>query len=145
LIHSIYRFSLRNLSLISILFGLTWIFALFYLYDQSRFFASIFTLFNCTHCLLILIFYYFIYKTTNRFDSEKTNSSSCSSEHSTDLLNKENFIRNDYDKQFDTCYLPSIPIHLLSTFRYDEMILSHEQLLQKPINHDDEHQYYEIS
>ncbi|CAF0770589.1 unnamed protein product [Rotaria sordida] len=51
------RFSLRNISTLSILFGLTWIIALFYLYDQTIFFAYIFTIFNSFHSLLIFIFY----------------------------------------------------------------------------------------
>ncbi|CAF2399509.1 unnamed protein product [Rotaria sp. Silwood2] len=51
------RFSLRNISTISILFGLTWIIGLFYLYDQSILFAYIFTIFNSFHGLFIFIFY----------------------------------------------------------------------------------------
>ncbi|CAF5132715.1 unnamed protein product [Rotaria magnacalcarata] len=68
-------------------------------------------------------------------------------------------IRNQYDRRFglnnETSYLPSIPISLLtnrlSTFRYpvpsNEINLSYEQnqqLLQKTLTHEDDHQYYEI-
>ncbi|CAF1281408.1 unnamed protein product [Rotaria sp. Silwood1] len=55
-------FSLRNVSTISILFGLTWIIALFYLYDQTILFAYIFTIFNSFHGLLIFIFYCLLQK-----------------------------------------------------------------------------------
>ncbi|CAF1267055.1 unnamed protein product [Adineta ricciae] len=56
------RSSLRDMSIISILFGLTWIIALVYLYSQTISFAYIFTLLNSLHGLLIFIFYGLIQK-----------------------------------------------------------------------------------
>ena len=100
---------------------------------------------------------------------DNTSSSGYSSGHSSDLNQKQpidvntkysnHLSHNHYDRRIcsnnETCYLPSIPINLLtnrlSTFRYqlpsNEMILTQEQkeeLLQKNSIQEDEHQYYEI-
>ncbi|CAF1118189.1 unnamed protein product [Adineta steineri] len=56
------RFSLRDMSTISILFGLTWITGLFYFYGQTFLFAYIFTILNSLHGFLILIFYCLLQK-----------------------------------------------------------------------------------
>ncbi|CAF1553969.1 unnamed protein product [Rotaria magnacalcarata] len=204
------RFSIRDVSAISILFGLTWIVALFFLYDQTILFAFIFTILNSVHGLLILIFYCLLQKYVQdafekfRCDKKRrkslfyncvkgnqnenpiheksiehfslpdnTSSSDYSSGPSLDMSSKQiicspredsktNYttsIRNQYDRRFglnnETSYLPSIPISLLtnrlSTFRYpvpsNEINLSYEQnqqLLQKTLTHEDDHQYYEI-
>jgi hypothetical protein len=77
----------------------------------------------------------------------------------TNHLSQQILFHNHYDRRIcsnnETCYLPSIPINLLtnrlSTFRYqlpsNQIILTQEQneeLLQKNSIQEDEHQYYEI-
>jgi hypothetical protein len=97
-------FSLRDISLISILFGLTWLIALFYLYNQTILFACIFTILNSIHGLLILIFYCLLQKHIRKFHfyekhhmkfferfslPDNTSSSGYSSGHSSDVNNKQ--------------------------------------------------------
>lgn len=55
----LHRHSLRDISLISILFGITWFVAIFYLYDQTSLFAYAFTSLNGLHGLLIFFVYHF--------------------------------------------------------------------------------------
>ncbi len=102
------RFDLRDVSLLSILYGLTWIIALLYLYDQTILFAYIFTIFNSFHGLLILIYYCLLQKHIRiLFEKsdfykkhhikffehfslpDNTSSSGYSSGHSSDVNNKQ--------------------------------------------------------
>ncbi|CAF1427574.1 unnamed protein product, partial [Didymodactylos carnosus] len=51
------RISLRDLATLSILFGLTWIFGLFFVHKRTLLFAYIFTILNSFQGLLIFVFY----------------------------------------------------------------------------------------
>ncbi|CAF5044809.1 unnamed protein product [Rotaria sp. Silwood1] len=169
------RLSLRDITILSILFGLTWLVGLFHLHEQNRIILSyVFTILNSFQGLFIFIFicllknqiqnFYIpqilnIYKKSNI--EEKTNqhyntsSSGYSSAHSSDL-NKQ-ILSLDHQSSFRTNaeYLSSMPIGLLSTFRYQTSNITlpitleqNEQLLKKykiDLHHPhDDHQYYEI-
>ncbi|CAM4872882.1 unnamed protein product [Rotaria socialis] len=169
------RYFLRDITALSILFGLTWLIGLFHLHEQiSIIFSYVFTILNSFQGLLVFIFICLlknpmkniyihrimsIYKTSTIEEKSNqhynTSSSGYSSAHSSDL-NKQ-ILSLDHQSTFRTNaeYLSSMPIGLLSTFRYPKSNLplpialeQNEQLLKKykiDLNHQqDDHQYYEI-
>lgn len=165
----LFRFSLRDITTLAILFGITWLIGLFYLQQQNSIvFSYIFTILNSFQGLIIFLFYcllktpieninchqiFQIYKKPRKEEKSNqhynTSSSGYSSGHSSDMN------KLDHQSSFRTNpeYLSSMPTGLLSTFRYQTSNLpltpeQNEQLLKKyPIDlhhlHDD-HQYYEI-
>ncbi|CAF1549584.1 unnamed protein product [Rotaria sp. Silwood1] len=169
------KLSLRDITILSILFGLTWLVGLFHLHEQNRIILSyVFTILNSFQGLFIFIFicllknqiqnFYIpqilnIYKKSNIEEKSNqhynTSSSGYSSAHSSDL-NKQ-ILSLDHQSSFRTNaeYLSSMPIGLLSTFRYQTSNITlpitleqNEQLLKKykiDLHHPhDDHQYYEI-
>jgi hypothetical protein len=142
---------------------------LFYLHDQSSIiFSYAFTILNSCQGLLILIFYCLLEKQIQHFfrhqifniykkpiKEEKSNqhyntsSSGYSSAHSSEInkLDQQSSFRTNPE------YLSSMPIGLLSTFRYPTSNIpitpeQNEQLLKRykiDLHHQhDDHQYYEI-
>ncbi|UJR09628.1 hypothetical protein I4U23_013862 [Adineta vaga] len=138
------RFSLRNITTLSILFGLTWLIDLFHLHEQiSSIFSYIFTILNSFQGLFIFIFYCLLQKeiqhfylhqlsiiykktttTTSTTKEDKptqhynASSSGYSSAQSSEI-NKQ-ILSTDHQTSFrvNTEYLTSMPNGLLSTFRY---------------------------
>ncbi|CAF1294791.1 unnamed protein product [Adineta steineri] len=168
------RFSLRDISILSILFGLTWLIGLFHLQQQTLLIFSYgFTILNSFQGLFIFIFYcllqkqiqhFYIHRISNIYKKTTTqedkptqhynaSSSGYSSAHSSEL-NKQ-ILSLDHQTSFgtNTEYLSSMPNSLLSTFRYPTSNITlppehNEQLLKKykhDLHHHDDHQYYEIS
>ncbi|CAF1306566.1 unnamed protein product [Rotaria sordida] len=152
------KFSLRDITILSILFGLTWLIGLFHLHEQIPIIISyIFTILNSFQGLLIFIFicllkkqiqHFYIHQILNIYKKsnieEKSNqhyntsSSGYSSAHSSDL-NKQ-ILSLDHQSSFhtNTEYLSSMPSGLLSTFRYPTSNITlqikleqNEQLLKK--------------
>ena len=135
-----YRFSLRNITTLSILFGLTWLIDLFHIHEQILpIFSYIFTVLNTFQGLIIFIFYCLLqkqiqhfylhqlsilYKTSANIKEEKptqhysASSSGYSSAQSSEI-NKQ-ILAPDHSTSFrvNTEYLSTMPNGLLSTFRY---------------------------
>ena len=155
---------------------MTWLIGLFHFHEQiSITFAYAFTILNSFQGLFIFIFncllrkqqiqQFYFHRILNTYTKpnidEKSNqhyntSSDYSSGHSSDL-NKQ-IVSYDHPSSLHTNseYLSSMPIELLSTFRYPTSNLTlpmifeqNEQLLKKykmNLHHQqDDHQYYEIS
>ena len=158
-------FSLRDLSTLAILFGLTWLIGLFYFHQQnSTIISYAFIIFNAFQTFLVAIYYCLpekqidlrrlIKSIRKSIKDEKTNthyntsSSGYSSAHSAESQ------KLDHPSSFPTNpeYLSTMPIGLLSTFRYPTPSTipsitpeQNEQLLKRyKLDSHDDHQYYEI-
>ncbi|CAF1110908.1 unnamed protein product, partial [Adineta ricciae] len=155
------RFSLRNITTLSILFGLTWLIDLFHINEQILpIFSYIFTVLNTFQGLFIFIFYCLLqkqiqqfylhqlsilYKKSANIKEEKptqhynASSSGYSSAQSSEI-NKQ-ILAPDHSASFrvNTEYLSTMPNGLLSTFRYPTSNITlpiitpaqNEQLLKK--------------
>lgn len=170
----LFRYSLRDIAALSIVFGLTWLIGLFHLYEQnSIIYSYIFTILNSFQGLLVFIFicslknpienFYLqrilnIYKKPNIEEKSNqhynTSSSGYSSAQSSESTKQILSLNHQSAYRTNAEYLSSMPIGLLSTFRYPKANLQlpitleqNEQLLKKykiDLHQQDEHQYYEI-